>query len=127
MSDRASARKWLDKARQDLDAAKRCMRPPCLAAIACFHAQQAAEKALKGVAVLLGATQVPRRHDLLEVAEIVKAQGAELPFSDEELASLNPYAVGARYPLADEPSEVAARAAIELVQRIVRWAQREIG
>ena len=59
--------------------------------------------------------------------EIVKAQGAELPFCDEELASLNPYAVGARYPLADEPSEVAAGAAIELAQRIVRWAQREIG
>jgi HEPN domain-containing protein len=37
-------------------------------ALACFHAQQAAEKALKAVAVSSGILSVPKSHDLLETA-----------------------------------------------------------
>ena len=63
----AEAREWLDRADTDLLAAGKLLRTrPRLLAIAVYHAQQAAEKALKA---FLAAYNTPFRktHDLEEV------------------------------------------------------------
>ena len=117
------AQKWIEKALQDLDLADRAMQPPRLPALACFHAQQAAEKALKSVAARLGAGNVPKTHNLLELADIIRQRGGTVPFPDHQLAELIPYAVEARYPGGPEPSVPAAARALHIAHEIVRWAQ----
>ena len=123
---RSPARRWLTKAQQDLAAAERVISPPPLPAVACFHAHQAAEKSLKAVAAHLGAQEIPRTHSLLESAQLIRDVGGSTPFSDEQLASLDPYAVQARYPDFPEPSGHAAGQAVELAREICAWAQRII-
>jgi len=121
------ARKWLSKAQQDLVAAERILSAPPLPGLSCFHAQQAVEKALKAVAVHLGAEEIPRIHSLLELAQALRELGGTLPFSDEQLASLDPYAVQVRYPDSSEPSSRAAEQALQLAQEVYAWAERVLG
>ncbi|MCD6350923.1 MAG: HEPN domain-containing protein [Armatimonadetes bacterium] len=65
MDDRQSwARRWIAIAKDDFELAQRALRPPALADLACFHSQQAVEKALKGLLAFLGAKTIPRVHDL---------------------------------------------------------------
>jgi len=120
----SAARKWLDKAAQDLLLADRAMQSPRLPALACFHAQQAAEKTLKGAVAAAGVPDIPRVHSLLPLAGILEDRRQPLPFPPEQLASLDPYAVAARYPDEPEPSEQAAAQAIALAQEIYQWAER---
>ena len=121
-TSQSPAARWLSKARQDLEAAQRATAPPPLSAVACFHAQQAAEKSLKAVAAHLGATRIPRTHSLLDLAQLVRELGGQAPVGDESLAGLDPYAVQARYPDFPEPSSQAAEHAVELAREIVTWA-----
>lgn len=63
---------------------------------ACFHAQQAAEKALKAALVFDG-MPVPRSHDLVELVQRLPARWAgELDVGDLKL--LSEWAVEPRYP-----------------------------
>ena len=114
---------WLDKARQDLVAGERMLAEPPVPAPACFHAQQAAEKALKAVAAHAGAQDIPRVHSLLELAELMESLGVEPAFSLEELAFLDPFAVHVRYPDLPEPEADVATRAMELARAIVAWAE----
>lgn len=61
-----------------------------------FHAQQAAEKALKAIAVLHGIA-APRTHDLAALGQALLDNGNDLPLSIDELRILNPFAVEYRY------------------------------
>jgi len=121
-----AARVWLRKARQDLESADRLLTPPPLPAAACFHAQQAVEKALKAVAVACGAETIPRTHNLLELARVIRGLGESLPYSREQLAGLAPYAVETRYPQAPEPTRRAAQAAAQLAHQVYTWAQQTV-
>ena len=56
MSDDAG---WVASADIDLDAARRCLADPPNVAAAAYHCQQAAEKLIKAVLVILGS----RQHD----------------------------------------------------------------
>ncbi len=118
---------WLDKARQDLAAAERMLGDPPLPAPACFHAQQAAEKALKAVAAHAGAEDIPRVHSLLELAALIEGLGAEVAFAAEDLATLDPFAVQVRYPDFPEPDDEAAGQAVELARAICLWAEETVG
>lgn len=85
-----------------------------------FHAQQAAEKALK--AVLAGAGVIFRRtHDLLELAELARTNGLDVPVERELLARLAPYAVEFRYLGANAP-EVSVDEAAAAVASLMDWA-----
>ncbi|MGC9320220.1 MAG: HEPN domain-containing protein [Armatimonadota bacterium] len=117
---------WLDKARQDLAAAERLLTEPALPAPACFHAQQAAEKALKAVAAHAGAQDIPRVHSLLEIAAIVQSLNQDVPFAADDLASLDPFAVQVRYPDLPEPGAEIARQAVETAQAVCLWAAETI-
>lgn len=65
-------------------------------AIACFHAQQAVEKALKAV-MTSGRIAYPRTHNLEELANLIADQGIALPLTPREFRRLNPFAVQFRY------------------------------
>jgi HEPN domain-containing protein len=103
------ASNWLQFAHDDLAAARTLLSDPDIPSrIACFHAQQAAEKALKA---LLVASSIPfkKTHDLVVLAGLQDAEvGAELASID--LLLLHPWAVEGRYP-GDLPDATDAEAA----------------
>lgn len=115
----ADTRAWLAKARMDLKAAAHELTavPPFTADVV-FHAQQAAEKAMKG---FLAWHDAPFRktHDLGEVGQ----QCAGIDTSLEPLliraASLTQYAWKFRYPgEPQEPSSDEAERAIALAREV---------
>jgi len=63
----------------------------------CFHAQQAAEKAIKAVLLCRG-IRFPLTHDIEELLEIAENAGIMLPDNVRETGQLTPYAVETRYP-----------------------------
>ncbi len=63
---------------------------------ACFHAQQAAEKALKAVLVFQG-IDFPRSHALDRLAALLPVH-IRSRFDEEALATLTAWAIAGRYP-----------------------------
>lgn len=113
---------WLRHARGDLAYATAPVPPEGLLEIPCFHAQQAAEKAIKAV---LSALHVPivRTHNLKTLFERLP-RSVDLPPEVEDAAILTEYAVTTRYPSDVEPvGEDEYREALEYADRVVHWAE----
>jgi HEPN domain-containing protein len=90
-------RRWLRYAREDLRAAEAAIRDPeQVPRIACFLAQQSAEKALKTVLVALR-IRFPRQHDLDALRLLIPEDWA-VAREPLELARLTVWAIEARYP-----------------------------
>ena len=88
---------FVAKARHDLSAAGLLLVREELADVVCFHAQQAAEKALKAALVAAG-RQPLRTHDLprlLDELVVVDERWEEIRVSCEALSD---FAVSPRYP-----------------------------
>lgn len=115
------ARVLLRKAASDLAAARLLTDSAEVADEAIgFHAQQAAEKALKAVLVADG-IEIPRTHDLDYLLEQIERAGREPPSGLGGAAWLSPWAVQFRY---DEPLEPLDRsAALELAAAALEWAR----
>lgn len=64
----------------------------------CFHCQQAAEKYLKAVLVILD-QEIPRIHDLEQLLDLVKEELPQLEGDREDLRWLTTCAVVSRYPV----------------------------
>lgn len=115
------AQEWMEHAAMDLQAATILLSgSTVLPEIAVFHAQQAAEKALKGFLIFRG-HPFSRTHDLAQL--VSSCESIEPDFSRFASAAkvLTPYAVRSRYPgYSPAPSlpesEEAARLAAEIVQ-----------
>ena len=121
---REEALRLLRLARRDRDTFELLLPLPkaSLAALG-FHAQQAAEKALKAVAVLLG-LEVPRTHDLAALGQAVLDNGTALPLTVDQLRSLNPFAVEYRYD--DELIPATSREALAATLAVViDWAEQK--
>ncbi len=120
MSDaRADAAAWLRKAQQDLEAAEVLGRAPDpLWDIVVFHAQQAAEKFLKGAIVFVG-HQPPKSHDLVRLLSLSLARFPELQRFTDDCAFLSPLAVLSRYP-GDNPesAEEDAKRGLAIAVRV---------
>ncbi|MDD2456349.1 MAG: HEPN domain-containing protein [Kiritimatiellae bacterium] len=87
----------------------------------CFHAQQAAEKALK-VVLLSCDVDIPRTHDLAFLVDLLP-QTLSLPPSLLLLPVLTKYAVQHRYPGQELPvNRRDYLKAIGLAQEAVAWA-----
>ena len=112
------ARRWIAKADEDLAAAERLIAlDDSLAAVVCFHAQQAVEKLLKALLVFAG-VPFARTHDVIQLAQLLPGDLVP-PVPLVDLAPLNRYAVEARYPIGEEPiSGEEARAAIAVSRRV---------
>lgn len=115
------ARVLLRKAASDLAAARLLTDSAEVADEAIgFHAQQAAEKALKAVLVADG-IEIPRTHDLDYLLEQIERAGREPPSGLGGAAWLSRWAVQFRY---DEPLEPLDRsAALELAAAALEWAR----
>ena len=127
MTDAPPEQAWFAKADEDLEIARRALRPDQpLPAMACYHAQQCAEKYLKGYLVAHG---IPFRlvHDLGYLISL--CTGLDPTFADLRPAaiSLNPYVATARYPseAAQEPDIDAAEKAIRVAERIAAVVAQE--
>ena len=92
----------------------------------CFHAQQAAEKAIKAV-LLLRQIEFPLTHDIEELLEIAESSGMILPENIREAGLLTPYAVESRYPgYWFEITETDLREALQAAEHSVEWAETEL-
>jgi HEPN domain-containing protein len=112
---------WLELAERDLLACRKLLEGK-LYANACFHAQQAAEKALKGLLLYRGKT-IPKIHNLPEL--FVLLEESTLAPHRDAIDVLNKYYIPTRYPDlidGDEPSwfsdENEARNALALAEEI---------
>ena len=128
---RGEALDWLYEASEDLETARSLFKLRRYAH-ACFHAQQAAEKALKA-AILVLLRRLERQHDLVELYTMVK-EGFHLPREVEELmVELSSYYTQARYPNAGlrRPSKAIgstqAEKALKVAEAVVDEAKRVIG
>lgn len=108
---------WVEKAEHDLQNAKHTltMTHHCPFDTVCFHAQQCAEKYLKGLLVWLDII-FPKTHDLRLLFQLVPPN-IDLKIELRELLRLNRYPIEARYPGDWEP---IARAEAEQALNIAR-------
>ncbi len=120
---------WLEEAKADLEHAEASARIGDYN-WACFAAQQAAEKALKALALhVLG--KYLRSHDLVKLYGEIRTL-VDLGLSESSLARLSMYYTVARYPNAgverpsQEISEDQAREAIEIAKVVVDAVSRAI-
>jgi HEPN domain-containing protein len=120
-----SSEDWLRRARADLALARAPLPEGALFEDLCFHAQQAAEKAIKAVYVYHGA-RFRYTHDIAELLTGLMRMG--LSFSDEvkEAVTLSDYA-SHRYPSPVEPvTNDEYRRAIALAQTVLAWAEKQV-
>ena len=122
--DRAEVQAWWALSASDLRVARVVLdlAPPEWH-VACFHAQQAAEKALKA---LLEAHEfpVPRTHDLALLVQRLSVVGPTHEVVEPAIR-LSIHGVGPRYPgPSGEATEVDARTAVADAAAIREWAER---
>lgn len=105
------ARIWFAKAENDLAAARQILlmeAPPT--DTVCFHAQQCAEKYLKGLLTYYS-IYFPRTHSLEDLAELCRKAAPDIVYELSDIEVLSEYGVSVRYP--DEAFEQIPRADAE--------------
>lgn len=113
---------WLRRARSDLALAKAPLPDGALYEDLCFHAQQAAEKAIKAV-YRSRRLEFRYTHDLAELLAGLARHGIAPPESVREAVDLTAFAWQARYPGPAEPVSIAEyRRATSLAEAVVVWA-----
>jgi HEPN domain-containing protein len=119
-----TANDWLRHAKSDLALARAVeSHPEVLPNQTAFHAQQAAEKAIKAVMTHEGIA-FPLTHDLTELVKRWTNSGRIWPPALVNVKTLNPYAVESRYPgYVHQISRAEVRAAIEMANQVVVWAE----
>ena len=116
-----SAEGWLRFAWSDLALASIPRPEGVLPEYLCYHAQQAAEKALKALLLSIG-REVPRTHNIRTLLDLL-AERLTVPATAIEAAILTDYAVELRYPGNTEPvDEEELRQAVRLAEGVVRWS-----
>jgi HEPN domain-containing protein len=115
----AETRGWLEKARDDLEASRRCLEDsPALCAVTAFLAQQAAEKVLKAF-LTFHQKDFEKTHNLDELGQQCVAVDGSLAGIAGRAAPLTRYAVEARYPGPwGNPSEADAKEALDLARQV---------
>lgn len=93
----------------------------------CFHAQQAAEKAIKALIAARG-TAPQRTHDLTTLLNDARAAGWSVDPLAEPCDVVNPYSVTARYPGVQlDPTPAEARACAAAGEDVVRIVKSMLG
>ncbi|HUU99125.1 MAG TPA: HEPN domain-containing protein [Phycisphaerae bacterium] len=111
---------WLRKARNDLITGERALGgQPSVRDTACFHAQQAVEKALKALMVFRE-VEPPRTHHIGLLLKQCGTVDARLSAMSKDLKWLTSFAVDVHYAdVGDEPTVEQARNALLVAQRAV--------
>lgn len=120
-------RAWLNKARHDIETARRVLyHNQPITDTAVYHCQQAAEKALKAVLIYHGES-VFKTHDL--IALLTKCANHDPVFINwvETAATLTPYATAFRYPANDpDPSLADAEQAVKMATELLDFVQSRL-
>lgn len=112
----AEAHRWLARGRDDLRLAEHIAATPDLAPwSACYHAQQAAEKALKA-ALVHDAISPPRTHTLDRLIQALPQRWSTSDFGTG-LAELSRWAVEGRFP-GEDASREDANAGVTVARRV---------
>ena len=116
---------WLNRARSDLSMAQAEI-PGVYLEDFCFHAQQAAEKALKALLIHRN-IRFRYVHNVGELIGALEQAGGDVPETVREAASLTDFAVEARYPGLGEPVTPEERQqVVSLAEAIVLWVEQQI-
>lgn len=118
---------WLEHARSDLQLGRVALHTQgVLPEDACFHAQQCAEKALKGLLIYLSIA-FPHTHALEVLLDLLKVNNLDIPHNVDEADELSQYAVQTRYPGEWEPvTKSEARKALERAAIVLAWVESKI-
>jgi len=122
----AEARRWVDKAENDLRNAECVMSfaEDCPTDTVCFHCQQRAEKYQKALLISRGVT-FPRTHDLVVLLNFaVRTAGLNLPIGQAQ--PLNRYSIEARYPGSWDPIDAREAAEALNMAKSVREIVRSV-
>jgi HEPN domain-containing protein len=126
---RKEAEAWLRISAEDLQSAevlfdRKLFRP------ACYHAQQAVEKALKALLIDRN-IETPRTHNLLDLNNAVKKLGYAAALIDEDAVYLSSI-YRARYPSdagllpLGEPIAQDAERALKIARDIALWMKKQV-
>ena len=113
----AHARGWFLKAESDLSDAQRTVVSEGPFDTACFHAQQAAEKYLKGL-LAFHEEPIPKTHDIEELQRLCLPFAKNTRLAEMDLTVLTDYAVPARYDLEFWPDRDTAADALGLAEQV---------
>jgi HEPN domain-containing protein len=129
---RILVRRWLAKARTDLTLATVVLEkgPDMVPWVCCFHAQQAAEKALKAVLVAQG-VEPPHTHDVGALATLMPGD-LTLDVGDDDLGDLTTFATGPGYVFdagteEEDPTWPEAKRAVVVAGRILAAVRAYLG
>ncbi|HSW43579.1 MAG TPA: HEPN domain-containing protein [Patescibacteria group bacterium] len=128
---RSLVRRWLSKARTDLTLASVILErgPDMDPRVCCFHAQQAAEKALKAVLVAQG-VEPPFIHNLVAFQALMPPD-LDLGTPVAELADLSAAARGTRYVTdadgSEDPTWNEAERAVATAGRVLAAVRAYLG
>lgn len=93
----------------------------------CYHCQQAAEKALKALAIAtLENSDVPKTHDLALLAEVISNKFEIDDSFYNACSDLTPYGVKVRYPKEIFVDEQLTKKAIADKNKIIEWVKEKI-
>ena len=109
---------WLEKARSDLYVTERLLDGNGPYDAACFHAQQAIEKAMKALLALSG-QPIPRTHDLDELQRSCNLVQPIPELKLLDLSEVTDYAVQLRYDIEFWPEKETAIQAHALAHQVV--------
>lgn len=126
------AKRWFLQALHDLDDAKFLLSGK-IYNVACFLAQQSAEKALKAYLIYQGAEEV-WGHSISELCKDAQSLDSDFALIESEANSLDKYYIPTRYPNAlpgGIPSkaydETDANRAISLTEKIIDFIKTKLG
>lgn len=118
---------WLDKARKDIVMARMAVEHgEEFADMASFHAQQAAEKALKAYLIWLG-IEFPKTHVLGQLLDLIGSQDDSLENLRDRLEVITAFAVETRYPESFMPSLTDVWDAIAAAEETYTQVCRRVG
>jgi HEPN domain-containing protein len=118
--DKDVAHGWLRKADSDLANAKLCLAAGEALDTACFHCQQAAEKALKAYLIAKN-VEFPHIHDLKRLLDHCSRIDPSFDALTAAALCLNPFAVATRYDDAFWPETEEVQNALELAMNVQRF------
>ena len=124
---RPITQEWVDKAEDDFNMVRRELRARKAPSYdgACFHAQQCAEKYLKG-RLYEASISFPKTHDLMALLALVLPVEPLWSVLVPNLAGLNPFAVRFRYP-GDSADRDKAKQALKDCRLVREQVRRSLG
>ena len=114
---------WLSQASVDMQAAKLLLSSSDvnLSGVVCYHSQQAAEKALKGLLAAAG-LEIEKTHDLVRLLDLCANTGISVDLIMPAATLLTPFATQSRYPgMGKNPSLSQSQGAIAAAEKTLSW------